>query len=187
VPWKFKGSHEMSANFKPGWPGGRSPATRVLHAAPTISHFPPLCNPNLITPPTGPHPGGVEGQIPRGYSVLVRVAAAHRTCPPTHDPLQRRSVNVNLQLAGQIRAVPSGRSDLKLSSARPMAERSACLQSGLQALGSWQLDDQPRSRDRRRGRQPTTVPADDLGGDPQPEAASALVSPIPNELRDRFR
>jgi hypothetical protein len=67
VPWKFKGSHEVLANFKPGWLGGRSPATRVPHASPTIPHFLPLCNSNLIPPPTTPGPRPLDCGNARPY------------------------------------------------------------------------------------------------------------------------
>ena len=43
---------QLTGNSEPGWLGGRSPATRVPHAAPTVTHSLPQCNP---IPTRSPH------------------------------------------------------------------------------------------------------------------------------------
>ena len=78
----FEGSAEAQGfsfawpNLEPGWLGGRSPATRVQHAWPTVTHSLPQCNP---FPTFWPTPGTwcpFSVANPRGYGGFGAVAAA---------------------------------------------------------------------------------------------------------------
>ena len=80
---------------KPGWLGGRSPATRVPEAVPTVTHFLPQCNSNPTFCPTTPPPrpfhrsidrgrgrsrAVVDRSVPEGHA--ARSAATHRFDEP---------------------------------------------------------------------------------------------------------
>src|SRR5689334_21202510 len=54
-------------NLEPGWLGGRSPATRVPHAWPTVTHFFPQCNPFPTFWPTRPTSRPLPVAEARGY------------------------------------------------------------------------------------------------------------------------
>jgi hypothetical protein len=53
VPRKIKVVHEFGRSSNPGgWVGGALPPGSYVHAWPTVTHFPPLCNPNATLIPT---------------------------------------------------------------------------------------------------------------------------------------
>jgi hypothetical protein len=148
----FEGSAEDQGvsfalpKFEPGWLGGRSPATRVLHASGTVTHNLPRCNSFLTLfptwsfsrPPTHPTAcflgrfGPLRPAVFGGGTVHDRVQPARLVANLQSDPDSVRGMCVRWEVVGDRSPRVGARRMTRGSGAR--SRWAAC---------EWQLEHEP--------------------------------------------